>query len=89
MSGAAYKGIYKYLVYFGVPSSIYLYYAYIYFPRLIKHEAELAREYCPSQVRDFLKCKQKNLYECEREMKHLHNCLHKFKGFNQEDKDLL
>ena len=74
---------------FGGLSVAYIYYAFWYKTALIKHDAELAREFCPSYVKDFIKCKEVDLSACKKQMLQLHNCIHTFKGFNQENKDLL
>jgi hypothetical protein len=76
-----------------IPLSItalsYFYYSFNWRPRKLKHDADLAREFCPSFVREFQKCKKEDITKCRREMLKLHNCIYYFKGYNQEDKDLL
>ena len=71
-------------------SALPLYYYFVDRPKKIHHDAQVAREFCPNQVRTFMKCFQgKHLEQCEKEMLLLHNCVYKEKGFNQMDVDFL
>ena len=78
----------RYKAFLIVPTA-YLYYSLFYKPAHINHDAEIAREFCPSYVKEFMKCRNVDLRKCKKEMMQLHNCIYKLKGINQEDKDLL
>ena len=80
----------------GIPKGVYVtagiafgYYFFSYKPALIQHDAALAKEYCPKFVINFNKCRKGDIAKCEREMLELHDCIHRFKGINQEDKNFL
>lgn len=88
---AARKSFKRFGVYwkFGLSAAL----VYFYFARerklQIKHDAALAREFCPEFVKGFMKCEVKNAHGCRKEMLFLHDCVHRFKTDNQMDIDRL
>ena len=90
MSGVPYGQYSARFLPFAIVPIVYAYYALYYRPSRVRHDAELAREFCPDFVTEFLRCQEHDgLHKCSKEMIGLHNCLYRLKGFNKEDKDLL
>ena len=56
--------------------------------RQLNHDADVAKEYCMSQVINFKKCNPNWINPCKNELYDLHDCIHKSKGYNQTDIDL-
>mmetsp|Transcript_8403 Transcript_8403/g.12403 ORF Transcript_8403/g.12403 Transcript_8403/m.12403 type:complete len:88 (-) Transcript_8403:28-291(-) len=51
----------------------------------LTQDADMAREFCPDYVREFMKCQQDKYSFCRKQVIDLHDCIHRFKGDNQKD----
>ena len=56
--------------------------------RHLRHHADLAKEFCMSQVVNFKACKPNWINPCKNELYDLHDCIYRSKGYNQTDRDL-
>lgn len=74
---------------FAIVPIAYFYYTLHYRPSRISHDADIARENCVDQVRAFVRCKDEDIRKCENQMMHLHDCIYRYKGWNQLDIDHL
>ena len=65
-----------------------LYYQFSYKPSKLKHDTEVAKEFCSQELKTFAICTEEHpLSSCEKSMLILNDCVYRKKAVNREDKD--